>query len=95
MCIYRYGPLHDPFTPRSYRGTSISLVGGYVDHPLRVNGSWKESDVSSVSLKLAGVTALAASLLVSGCGGQNNSGGASDGGVSGTVTVDGSSTVAP
>jgi phosphate binding protein len=52
--------------------------------------------VSSVSLKLAGVTALAAaSLLVSGCGGQNNSGGASDGGVSGTVTVDGSSTVAP
>jgi phosphate binding protein len=38
----------------------------------------------------------AASLLVSGCGGQNNAGGAgSDGGVSGTVTVDGSSTVAP
>jgi phosphate binding protein len=55
--------------------------------------------VSPVSLKLAGVTALAAaSLLVSGCGGQNNSGsagGASGGGVSGTVTVDGSSTVAP
>ena len=52
--------------------------------------------MSSVSLKLAGVTALAAaSLLVSGCGGQNNAGGASDGGVSGTVTVDGSSTVAP
>jgi phosphate binding protein len=53
--------------------------------------------VSSVSLKLAGVTALAAaSLLVSGCGGQNNPGGsASDAGVSGTVTVDGSSTVAP
>jgi phosphate binding protein len=55
--------------------------------------------VSSVSLKLAGVTAVAAaSLLVSGCGGQNNAGsagGASDGGVSGTVTVDGSSTVAP
>src|SRR5215207_197240 len=63
------------------------------------DGSWKESDVSAVSLKLAGVTALAAaSLLVSGCGGQNNSGsagGASGGGVSGTVTVDGSSTVAP
>jgi phosphate binding protein len=52
--------------------------------------------VSSHSLKLAGVTAVAAaSLLVSGCGGQNNAGGASDGGVSGTVTVDGSSTVAP
>ena len=52
--------------------------------------------MSSVSLKLAGVTALAAaSLLVSGCGGQNNAGGANDGGVSGTVTVDGSSTVAP
>jgi phosphate binding protein len=52
--------------------------------------------VSSLSLKLVGVTALAAaSLLVSGCGGQNNAGGASEGGVSGTVTVDGSSTVAP
>src|SRR5688572_10471780 len=55
--------------------------------------------MSPVSLKLAGVTALAAaSLLVSGCGGQNNAGsadGASGGGVSGTVTVDGSSTVAP
>ena len=52
--------------------------------------------MSSVSLKLAGVTALAAaSLLVSGCGGQNNAGSASDGGVSGTVSVDGSSTVAP
>jgi phosphate binding protein len=53
--------------------------------------------VSSVSLKLAGMTALAAaSLLVSACGGQNNPGGsASDAGVSGTVTVDGSSTVAP
>jgi phosphate binding protein len=52
--------------------------------------------VSSVSLKLAGVTALAAaSLLITGCGGQNNAGGAGDGGVSGTVTVDGSSTVAP
>jgi phosphate binding protein len=56
--------------------------------------------VSSVSLKLAGVTAVAAaSLLVSGCGGQNNAGSAggagSGGGVSGTVTVDGSSTVAP
>jgi phosphate binding protein len=53
--------------------------------------------VSSVSLKLAGVTALAAaSLLVSGCGGQNNPGGsASEAGVSGSVAVDGSSTVAP
>jgi phosphate binding protein len=61
-----------------------------------VNESWEESEVSSVSLKLAGVTALAAaSLLVTGCGGQNNAGGASDGGVSGTVSVDGSSTVAP
>lgn len=45
-------------------------------------------------LKLAGVTALtAASLILSGCGGQ---GVASTGGrLSGTVTVDGSSTVAP
>jgi phosphate binding protein len=56
--------------------------------------------VSSRSLKLVGVTALAAaSLLVSGCGGQNNAGSASGeggaGGISGTVTVDGSSTVAP
>ena len=54
--------------------------------------------MSSRSLKLAGVTALAAaSLLVSGCGGQNNAGSASGGagGISGTVTVDGSSTVAP
>jgi phosphate binding protein len=53
--------------------------------------------VSSVSLKLAGVTALAAAaLLVSGCGGQNNAGGSSsEAGVSGTVSVDGSSTVAP
>jgi phosphate binding protein len=56
--------------------------------------------VSSRSMKLVGVTALAAaSLLVSGCGGQNNAGGASGegsaGGISGTVTVDGSSTVAP
>ena len=55
--------------------------------------------MSSVSLKLAGVTALAAaSLLVSGCGGQNagSAGGEASGeGVSGTVTVDGSSTVAP
>jgi phosphate binding protein len=67
-----------------------------------VNGSWKEADVSSRSLKLVGVTALAAaSLLVSGCGGQNNAGSAGGegsaggGGISGTVTVDGSSTVAP
>jgi phosphate binding protein len=52
--------------------------------------------VSSRSLKLAGVTAVAAaSLLVSGCGGQNSAGGSAGGGVSGTVTVDGSSTVAP
>ena len=55
--------------------------------------------MSSRSLKLAGVTAVAAaSLLVSGCGGQNNAGGAggsASGGISGTVTVDGSSTVAP
>ncbi|HEX5908040.1 MAG TPA: PstS family phosphate ABC transporter substrate-binding protein [Propionibacteriaceae bacterium] len=56
--------------------------------------------MASVSLKLASVTAFAAaSLLVSGCGGQNNAGsaggGGSAGGVSGTVTVDGSSTVAP
>jgi phosphate binding protein len=58
--------------------------------------------VSSRSLKLVGVTALAAaSLLVSGCGGQNNAGSAGGegsaggGGISGTVTVDGSSTVAP
>jgi phosphate binding protein len=55
--------------------------------------------VSSRSLKLAGVTAVAAaSLLVSGCGGQNNAGGAGGSagrGISGTVTVDGSSTVAP
>jgi phosphate binding protein len=54
--------------------------------------------VSSRSLKLVGVTALAAvSLLVSGCGGQNNagSGSGSAGAISGTVTVDGSSTVAP
>jgi phosphate binding protein len=67
-----------------------------------VNGSWKESDVSSRLLKIVGVTALAAaSLLISGCGGQNGAGGASGagsaegGGASGTVTVDGSSTVAP
>jgi phosphate binding protein len=53
--------------------------------------------VSSRSLKFVGVTAIAAaSLLVSGCGGQNGAGGASgEGGISGTVTVDGSSTVAP
>jgi phosphate binding protein len=54
--------------------------------------------VSSRSLKLVGVTALAAaSLLVSGCGGQDGAGGASGegSGISGTVTVDGSSTVAP
>ena len=58
--------------------------------------------MSSRSLKLVGVTALAAaSLLVSGCGGQNNAGSAGGegspggGAISGTVTVDGSSTVAP
>jgi phosphate binding protein len=55
--------------------------------------------VSSRSLKFAGMTAVAAvSLLVGGCGGQSNSGGAggsASGEVSGTVTVDGSSTVAP
>jgi phosphate binding protein len=55
--------------------------------------------VSSRSLKLAGVALAAASLLVSGCGGQNQAGsaggGSASGGVSGTVTVDGSSTVAP
>jgi phosphate binding protein len=58
--------------------------------------------VSYRLLKLAGVTALAAaSVLVSGCGGQNQAGSASGGGspgaggISGTVTVDGSSTVAP
>jgi phosphate binding protein len=58
--------------------------------------------VSYRSLKLAGVTALAAaSLLVSGCGGQNQAGSAGGGGtpggggITGTVTVDGSSTVAP
>ena len=53
--------------------------------------------MSSRSLKFVGVTAIAAaSLLVSGCGGQTGAGGASgEGGISGTVTVDGSSTVAP
>jgi phosphate binding protein len=56
----------------------------------------KESHVSSRSLKLAGVTALAAtSLLISGCGGQGGAGAAGTDGVSGTVTIDGSSTVAP
>jgi phosphate binding protein len=59
--------------------------------------SWKESAVSSRSLQLAGVTVLAAaSLLVSACGGQNQAGSAGGGGgITGTVTVDGSSTVAP
>jgi phosphate transport system substrate-binding protein len=52
--------------------------------------------MSSRSLKLAGVTALAAaSLVVSGCGGQGGAGAAGASGVSGTVTIDGSSTVAP
>jgi phosphate binding protein len=55
--------------------------------------------VSSRSLKFAGVTAVAAaSLLATGCGGQNNAGsagGSASGAISGTVTVDGSSTVAP
>jgi len=52
--------------------------------------------VSARSLKLARVTALAAaSLRVSGCGGQGGAGAEGADGVSGTVTVDGSSTVAP
>lgn len=52
--------------------------------------------MSARSLKLAGVTALAAaSLLVSGCGGQGGASAAGADGVSGTVTIDGSSTVAP
>ena len=59
--------------------------------------------MSSRSLKLAAVTALAAaSLLVSACGGQNQAGSAGGGaspggggGITGTVTSDGSSTVAP
>lgn len=52
--------------------------------------------MSARSLKLAGATALAAaSLLVSGCGGQGGASAAGADGVSGTVTIDGSSTVAP
>jgi phosphate binding protein len=54
--------------------------------------------VSRRSLKLAGAVAVAASsLLLSACGGQNNETGASGSGeeISGTVTIDGSSTVAP
>ena len=52
--------------------------------------------MSSRSLKLAGVTALAAaSLVLSACGGQGNAGAGEASGVSGTVTIDGSSTVAP
>jgi phosphate binding protein len=54
--------------------------------------------VSRRSLKLAGAVAVAASsLLLSACGGQNNEPGASGSGeeISGTVTIDGSSTVAP
>jgi phosphate binding protein len=75
----------------------MSRVGGYADRPLRGERSWKESDVSSRSFKFAGVTALAAAaLLVSGCGGQSSAGSAGGGGgPQGTVTVDGSSTVAP
>lgn len=50
----------------------------------------------SRSLKLAGVTALAtASLMLSGCGGQSGASTDGGGGLSGTVTIDGSSTVAP
>lgn len=50
----------------------------------------------SRSLKLAGVTALAtASLILSGCGGQSGASTDGGGGLSGTVTIDGSSTVAP
>jgi phosphate transport system substrate-binding protein len=57
---------------------------------------WKESQMSSRSLRLAGVTVLAAAtLVVSGCGGQSDAGATGTGGVSGTVTIDGSSTVAP
>lgn len=53
----------------------------------------RESRVSDL-LKLAGVTALtAASLILSGCGGQGAA--STSGRLSGTVTVDGSSTVAP
>jgi phosphate transport system substrate-binding protein len=56
--------------------------------------------VSYRSLKLAGVTVAvaASSLLFSACGGQNGAGsnsGTTEEGISGTVTVDGSSTVAP
>jgi phosphate binding protein len=52
--------------------------------------------VSRRSLKLAGAVAVAASsLLLSACGGQNNEPGASGEEISGTVTIDGSSTVAP
>jgi phosphate binding protein len=53
--------------------------------------------VSRRSLKLAGAVAVAASsLLLSACGGQNNEQpGASGEEISGTVTIDGSSTVAP
>lgn len=50
----------------------------------------------SRSLKLAGVTALATvSLMLSGCGGQSGASTDGGGGLSGTVTIDGSSTVAP
>jgi phosphate binding protein len=81
--------------------TSIEPCWRFADHPAG-EWIWKESAVSYRSLKLAGVTALAAaSLLVSGCGGQNQAGGAGGGGaqggggITGTVTIDGSSTVAP
>jgi phosphate binding protein len=52
--------------------------------------------VTSCSLKFVGVSALAAAaLLVSGCGGQSSAGSSGGGGGGNTVTVDGSSTVAP
>jgi len=61
---------------------------------------WKESRMSFRSLKLAGVTVVAASsLLFSACGGQNGASpdpaASGSQGISGTVTIDGSSTVAP
>ncbi|MGD7705332.1 PstS family phosphate ABC transporter substrate-binding protein [Microlunatus sp. Y2014] len=53
--------------------------------------------MSAPSIKLAGIVAASAVLLVAGCGGQApaTGGEGGEGGVQGTVAIDGSSTVAP
>ena len=93
--VHMVRPLHGPFTHCSYEQL-LSVALAATPTTVRVNGSWKEiSRVFCFVEDRRGDCGSCRIVVGQRMWWQNTAGGASDGGVSGTVTVDGSSTVAP